>query len=394
MPDKVYLRSGRERSVLLGHPWVFSGAVGRIEGAPASGAVVDVLDHCGNWLAFGAFAADSEIHVRLLSRRQDDVVDGLWMRRRLFEAAELRSRLCIESSSNSFRLVYAESDGLPGLIVDRYADLAVVQSQTAWGDAWVALLAQCLVEDLGFRAVYERSDTDVREREGLAPRWGWLYGTAETETVIQENGLSFFADLAGGQKTGFYLDQRVNRKRAAAYCREGNALNAFSYSGAFGVYLRRGGAASVTNIDSSAAALELARRNAAANDVLEGSEFVEGNVFEVLRAYRDRGKAFSSIILDPPKLAFGKSSVPKACRAYKDVNLLALKLLRPGGILVTFSCSGPVSRELFDQVVFAASVDAHREVRILERLSQPPDHPALASFPESEYLKGLICQVQ
>jgi 23S rRNA (cytosine1962-C5)-methyltransferase len=374
---------------------VFSGAVQRIEGEPADGDVVDVVAHDGEFLARGYLNRRSQIVVRLLTWDPDEAVDRGFWRRRLEAAIEARRVLPGLEDTDAYRLVHAESDGLPGLVVDRYGDYLVVQFLTLGVDRRKVELVTLLEELVQPRGILERSDVDVREKEGLGPVTGPLAGHAPPPLVVaRESGHRFWVDLWAGQKTGFYLDQRENRRRVARYCAGREVLNAFAYTGAFAVYALAVGASHVTNVESSAEALELGRRNLALNR-LDASqvEDVAGDVFQVLRSYRDAGRSFDLIILDPPKFAYSQAQVRAACRGYKDINLLAMRLLRPGGVLCTFSCSGVVSADLFQKVVFGAALDARRDVQVLERLAQGPDHPLLLTFPEGEYLKGLICRV-
>jgi len=390
----VWLKPGRDKPVRNHHPWIFSGAIRRVEAGADDGDIVAVRDAAGAFLAWGYLNRQSQITVRLLSWDEGETVDRDFWRRRLARAIEARSDLIDERVTDAYRLVNAESDLLPGLIVDRYADYLVVQFLTLGIDQrkWeIVGLLEDLLAPLG---IFERSDVEVRKKEGLPLRQGLLFGEKPPVVEIRENGHRFLADVQGGQKTGFYLDQRENRSRLARYCPGRQVLNAFSYTGAFAVYAAAAGAGPITNVDTSAEALELARRNMGLNGFdRHDVEFVAGDVFAFLRRCRDGRRSFDVVILDPPKFAYTRAQVESACRGYKDINLMAMRLLRPGGVLVTFSCSAAVSAELFQKVVFGASLDAGREVRILERLSQGPDHPILLSFPESAYLKGLICQV-
>ncbi|MGQ9626318.1 MAG: class I SAM-dependent rRNA methyltransferase [Anaerolineae bacterium] len=390
---EVFLKPGREKSVIRGHPWLFSGAIARAEGNPADGEAVKVLDAEGHFLAWGDFNSLSQIAVRLISWEEEKALDRRFWQERMEKALARRSHLAENTSTTAYRLVNAESDLLPGLIVDRYGDWLAIQFLTAGMERRKEEILDILEESCSPRGIYERDDVDVREKEGLPLRAGRLRGEEPPDEVeIYENSLRFLVDIKEGQKTGFYLDQRENRRRCAPYFRGAEVLNGFAYTGAFGVYAAAAGAQRVVNVDSSAGALALARRNLAPFPECE-SEHLEGDMFQVLRSYLDEGRSFDCIILDPPKFAYSQANVPSACRGYKDINRLALSLLRPGGTLITFSCSGLVSAELFQKVVFAASVDANRPAQILERLSQSPDHPVLLSFPEGEYLKGLICRV-
>ncbi|MBL8378365.1 MAG: class I SAM-dependent rRNA methyltransferase [Burkholderiales bacterium] len=386
----LILKPGREKSLKRRHPWVFSGAVERAEGAPAPGATIVVRASDGQPLGLAAYSPHSQIRARMWSFAAGERIDADWFRQRIAAAVARRAGL---DPAAGVRLVHAEADGLPGLIVDRYADLAVVQLLSAGCEHWREAIVAALVEATGVAQVYERSDTDSRELEGLEPRSGPLHGPPPAAPVeIVENGLKLAVDVAHGHKTGFYLDQRNNRARARAAARPGiTALNCFCYTGAFSVALAAGGAARVVSIDSSAPALDLARANWAANGLdAAHAEWRCADVFEELRRARDRGEKYDIIVLDPPKFAPTPASVERATRAYKDINLLGLKLLAPGGRLITFSCSGGVSADLFGKIVAGAAADAGVEAIIEARLVAAADHPVLLSFPEGEYLKGLV----
>lgn len=394
MTGTVVLKAGREKPVLRRHPWVFSGAVARIEGRPDDGDVVDVVAEDGTFLARGYLNRRSQIVVRLLTWSPAQQVDEAFWRARL-EAAVARRAPLLAEEQGACRLVHAESDGLPGLVVDRYGAYLVIQFLTLGVERRRDLLVGALADLLQPQGIYERDDEAVREKEGLPLQTGVLWGEEPPDLVeIQEGGLRFLVDLRQGHKTGFYLDQRENRQRLLRYAAGREVLNAFAYTGGFGLYALKGGAASVVNVDTSEGALDLARQNFARNGWDEERvSFVVGDVFQVLRRYREEGRQFDLIVLDPPKFARSAADVPAATRGYKDINLLAFQLLREGGILFTFSCSGAISADLFQKVVFGASVDAGRDAQILERLTQAPDHPVLLSFPEGEYLKGLVCRV-
>jgi 23S rRNA (cytosine1962-C5)-methyltransferase len=392
---KVVLKRGREKPVLNRHPWIFSGAIKSVEGQCADGDIVTVVDSRGRFLAHGYLNRRSQITVRLLSWIEEEIIDRSFFRHRLERAIAIRRPLQEDSATNAYRLVNAESDLLPGLVVDRYNEYLVIQFLTLGIERWKGEIVSLLGELLPSRGIYERSDVGVREKEGLPTATGLLAGQERPALVhIVENGHRFIVDIKQGHKTGFYLDQRENRQKLARYCLGNTVLNCFAYTGAFAVYAAGAGAKKVVNVESSAEALKLAQRNVALNG-FDGrdDEYVEGDVFQVLRQYRDKGRSFDLIVLDPPKFAYYQSQVQAACRGYKDINLLAMQMLRPGGILFTFSCSGLISPELFQKVVFGASVDAGRDVQIIEKLSQGFDHPILLSFPESEYLKGFICRV-
>lgn len=414
---RVILKQGRAKPVVRRHPWIFSGSIHHVEGNPEDGDILDVHDAGRNWLARGYFNQQSQIRVRLLTWDGDVSIDPAFWERRLRRAIDARRALGLgvrsegRAATTAYRLVHAESDYVPGLIADRYGDWVVIQFLTLGvdrrRDAMVEGLVSCLKTD-GVRGIYERSDVAVREKEGLAQRTGLLWGEKPPETIeIRENGRRFLVDLRGGHKTGFYLDQRENRERLSAYCADAHVLDAFSYTGGFAVYAAAGGASHVTLVDSSGSALELARRNLALNSsdpadsvrdpALLGREppfeYLEDDVFGALRRFRAEGQRFDVIVLDPPKFAHTRKDVDKASRAYKDINLLALQLLRPGGVLLTFSCSGRVSADLFQKIVFGAVADTDRKAQIIARLSQGPDHPVALTFPEGAYLKGLVCRV-
>jgi 23S rRNA (cytosine1962-C5)-methyltransferase len=392
---EVVLKRGREKPVLNRHPWIFSGAIKNIEGECADGDIVTVVDSRGSFLAQGYLNRRSQITVRLLSWIEEETIDRSFFRHRLEQATTVRRPLQEDPATNAYRLVNAESDFLPGLVVDRYNEYLVIQFLTLGIERWKREIASLLGELLLSRGIYERSDVEVREKEGLPLATGLLAGQERPALVhIIENGHRFIVDIKRGQKTGFYLDQRENRQKLSRYCRGKTVLNCFAYTGAFAVYAAGAGAKKVVNVESSAEALKLAQRNMALNG-FDGrdDEYVEGDVFQVLRQYREEGRSFDLIVLDPPKFAYSQAQVQAACRGYKDINLLAMQMLRPGGILFTFSCSGLVSPDLFQKVVFGASVDAGRDVQIIEKLTQGFDHPILLSFPESEYLKGFICRV-
>jgi 23S rRNA (cytosine1962-C5)-methyltransferase len=333
--------------------------------------------------------------VRALSWDEDEPIDGAFWSRRIAAAVARRQALADDPDTNAYRLIHAEADLVPGLIVDRYGDYLVMQCLTLGIDVRRQAIVAALQEAAPGAGIYERSDVEVRAQEGLSPSVGLLHGAAPPpDYEVVEHGHRFLVDLAGGQKTGFYLDQRENRRALARYATGRETLDGFAYSGGFSVYAARAGAGPITLLDVSAEALALAERNLALNVLQRGEDtFQRGDVFEMLRAYRDRGRSFDLIVLDPPKFAPTRRHVQRASRAYKDINLLALKLLRPGGILFTFSCSGGVDGDLFQKIVRGAALDAERQVQILERLNQGADHPVLLSFPESAYLKGLVCLV-
>ncbi len=357
---------------------------------------MDVRAADGTWLAQGFLNRRSQIQVRILTWQEGEVIDEHFWRRRLLRAVDVRRPPVVEEVTDACRLVNGESDFLPGLVVDRYADWLVLQAGTLAMDRRKRRLAALLQEITGAQGVVERSDMAVRRMEGLPESREILAGVAPPNPVtIQEAGHRFLVDLEGGQKTGFYLDQRVNRQRVAVYCRDRTVLNGFAYTGGFAVHALAAGARHVTNVDTSGDVLRLAVENLRLNgfDPEEQADTVVGDLFQLLRLWQSEGRRFDAIVLDPPKFAARRSHLDRALRGYKDINLQAFKLLRPGGILATFSCSGLVDPALFQKVVFGAALDAGRGVQVLEWLRQAPDHPVALTFPEGAYLKGLICRV-
>jgi len=387
----VRLKAGRERSLEQRHPWVFSGAIDRVDGDPAAGATVDIVDAAGAFLARGAYSPASQIRARVWSFDAAQTVDASFFAAAIGRACAARAAM-LDDAHTACRLVHGESDGLPGVIADRYGDTIVLQLLSAGADAWRDAIAASLVERTGARCVYERSDVDVRTLEGLPPRVGLVAGTLPESIDIVEAGLHYGVDVVHGQKTGFYLDQRDNRALVGAHARNGRVLNAFCYSGGFTLAALAGGASHVLSIDSSAEALRLARDNVARNPSLPAPrvQWSEADVFAELRELRNRAASFDLIVLDPPKFAPTAAHAQRAARAYKDINLLALKLLAPGGLLVTFSCSGGVDAALFQKIVAGAALDANADAAIVGRLGPSADHPVALAFPEGDYLKGLV----
>jgi 23S rRNA (cytosine1962-C5)-methyltransferase len=407
----LILKPEREKSLLRRHPWIFSGAVHHVEALRqaqdiASGETVNLLSSIGDFLARAAYSPASQIRARVWTFEPDEAVDADFFHRRIQAAIQARAILGYKTNeltentekkdsvnSNAYRLIHAESDGLPGLIVDRYSDVLVLQSLTAGSEFWKETIADILLEETGLQTIYERSDADVRELEGLQPVVGLLRGIlSDSRITIHENGLKFHINLESGHKTGFYLDQRQNRLRVRQLAKDRDVLDCFCYTGGFTLNAQAGRARSVVAVDASAEALSLGRENLGLNDgQAESVEWCEGDVFQVLRKFRDEARAFDMIVLDPPKFAPTAAQAEKASRGYKDINLLAFKLLRPGGILVTFSCSGGIDAYLFQKIVASAALDAGVEAQILEHLFQGPDHPVALNFPEGAYLKGLVC---
>jgi 23S rRNA (cytosine1962-C5)-methyltransferase len=385
----ISLHPGKERSLLRRHPWVFEGSIAR--GRADAGETVRVEAADGRFLCWGAYSPSSMIRVRAWTFDEAERVDHAFFKRRVARTLALRTRLAPES--DGVRLVHGEADGLPGLIVDRYGEVLSAQFLSAGMERWREALADILVAASGCARLFERSDSGVRALEGLEPRTGWLRGEGGTELTIREHAWRLSLDVASGHKTGFYLDQRDNRAAFARWVRQfglKRVLNCYCYTGGFSVAALAGGAEHVTGVDSSAPALE----RASAHVVLNGFDAarhtaVDADVNAFLRAQLQAGASFDAIVLDPPKFAPTASHAERAARAYKDINRLALKLLAPGGLLLTFSCSGGVGAELFHKIVAGAAADAGVDGAILARLEGAPDHPTTLVFPEGEYLKGL-----
>ena len=390
----ITLKAGREKSLLRRHPWIFSGAVERVDGAPVSGDTLMVRDDAGNFLAWAAYNPNSQITARVWSWREAENIDSEFFRGRIANALSARRELKLADKSNGARLIHAESDGLPGLIVDRYGDVLVMQIGSAGVERWRDTCADILQELCKPACIYERSDSDSRKLEGLELRNGVLRGTLPDNVEVIENGLHFKVDVVAGQKTGFYLDQRDNRALTEALAHDKDVLNCFCYTGGFSLYALRGGAKSVLSIDASTDALRIAEENVSRNGLDSARvEWQCADVFVALRTLRDQSRKFDLIILDPPKFAPTAAFAEKAARGYKDINLLAFKLLRPGGLLCTYSCSGGISADLFQKIIAGAALDASVDAQIVHHLHASADHPVLLSFPEGAYLKGLVLRV-
>ena len=389
---KLILKPTREKSLKRRHPWVFAGAIARIEGKPESGETVELCSAEGALLALAAYSPESQIRARVWDWRARDI-DTAFFRERITQAAAARASLLASGVTNSVRLIHGESDGLPGVIADQYGDTVVVQLLAAGAERWRDPIADALKALPGVACVWERSDADVRTLEGLPAKSGLLRGTAPAAPIIiHEHGLQYRVEIEAGHKTGYYLDQRNNHLFLKDISRGRDVLDCFCYSGGFALNALAGSAKSVTAIDSSGPALAVARENARLNN-LPGAEWIEGDVFQMLRKCRDAGKRYDIIVLDPPKLAPTAAHAEKASRAYKDANLLAFKLLNPGGVLMTYSCSGGVSAELFQKIVAGAALDAGVNARVQAWHHAARDHPVVLNFPEGEYLKGLVCRV-
>jgi 23S rRNA (cytosine1962-C5)-methyltransferase len=400
----IRLKDGKERSLLRRHPWIFDSAIAR--GGADPGETVRVESHAGQFLAWAAFSPSSKIRARAWSFDEQQRIDAAFLGACCERS--VRARLRFDIPSDGARLVHGESDGLPGLIVDRYGEVLVAQFLSAGAERWKPVLADALLKATGLTKLYERSDTSSRSLEGLASVAGWLRGAATgtgtgdaalpTELILHEHEWKFTLDIATGHKTGFYLDQRDSRGKFAAYVRRlglRRVLNCYCYTGGFTVAalagMRTAGGGHVTSIDSSAPALERARSNVLLNGFDPAhADFIDADVNASLRRFIDEGRSFDAIVLDPPKLAPTVAHAERAARAYKDINRLALKLLEPGGVLFTYSCSGGISADLFHKIVASAGADAGVDGYIGERLGGAPDHPMTLAFPEGEYLKGLV----
>ena len=386
----IRLREGRDRSLLRRHPWVFEGSIEKGKADPGETVRIEASD--GRFLGWAFYSPTSTMRARIWSFVEAERIDAAFFERRLAHALGVRARLAI--ASDAMRLVHGESDGLPGLVVDRYADTLVAQFLSTGAERWKATIADALLGLTGLQRLYERSDASVRKLEGLEPKSGWLRGTGGTQLDIREHGWRFAVDVAEGHKTGFYLDQRDNRRKFADAVRHFGCQRVFNghcYTGGFTLAALAGGAASVLGVDSSGPALERSRAHIAMNGFdASRAEFVDADVNQTLRRCIEQGRRFDAIVLDPPKFAHTAAQAERAARAYKDINRLALMLLDEGGALFTFSCSGGISADLFHKIVAGAAIDAGVDAIVLERLSAAPDHPMTLTFPEGEYLKGLV----
>jgi 23S rRNA (cytosine1962-C5)-methyltransferase len=390
----AHLKPGRDRSLRRRHPWIFSGAIARVAGEPDAGAAVCVVSHEGEPLAVGAYSPRSQIRVRVWSFDADAVVDARFVAGRVTQAIDARHKLGLMAEQAACRLVFAESDGLPGLVVDRYGPYLVCQFLSVGAEHWRDAVLDALEQALAPRGIFERSEGSARRKEGLPSARGPLRGEAPPARIeLEIGGLRQLVDVTEGQKTGAYLDQRENRTRVAAYAPKARVLDAYAYSGGFGLACLARGAGEALLLDSSAAALRVAAEQAESNGLAERCRFLERDAAQGLRELRAAGERFDLIVLDPPKFVHTAEQVNAGSRAYKDVNRLAFELLDPGGVLATFSCSGHVDAALFQKIVAGAAVDAGSDAQILERLTQSADHPQALHFPEAEYLTGLIARV-
>ncbi|MPS33132.1 MULTISPECIES: class I SAM-dependent methyltransferase [unclassified Salinivibrio] len=395
MTATVYLAKGRDKSIKRRHPWIFSRGIARIEGKPGLGDTVTVCDHQGEFLGLGAFSPQSQIRVRMWCFEKT-TIDSDFFLARIRAAKPLRTMLAERDGLTGYRLLAAESDGVPGITVDKYDNYLVCQLLSAGADAQRDNLVTALRTEFPDCHIYERSDVAIRKKEGLKPRVGVLHGEEPPASVIiEENGVAIEVDITNGHKTGFYLDQRDSREQAVKYMDGKRVLNCFCYTGGFGLYAQKGNAKHVTNVDVSQPALDKAKANAARNGFdLTRAEFVNADVFKLLRTYREQGERFDVIVMDPPKFAESKSQLNGACRGYKDINMLAMQLLNPGGVLLSYSCSGLMDAGLFQKILADAALDAGKNVQFIERFAQAADHPTHSAYPEGFYLKGFACLVQ
>jgi 23S rRNA (cytosine1962-C5)-methyltransferase len=398
MNPTVVLKSTREKSLKRRHPWVFEGAIENVIGKPKSGATVDIIDSQGNWLAKGAFSPESQIRVRVWSFEKDEVIDDGFFKRRIQNAYHLRQIWLAQTfhniSTNAYRVVASESDGLPGITIDKYDNVIVMQLLSAGPERHKGKIVNALSILFPEHVIHERSDVEVRKKEGLEPLVQTHIGELPKTVVITENGLRIEVDLLAGHKTGFYLDQRRNRQIAGEMSHNKRVLNCFSYTGAFALSAVAGGATEVINVDVSQNALDTSKKNLLLNfskDQQQIVKHVKKDVFELLRTYKEQGEKFDLIIMDPPKFVENKRHLERAARGYKDINRLACELLNENGILLTFSCSGLVSQDLFNKVIADAALDANTSLGYLRKLEQDSDHIIASSFPEGAYLKGLVC---
>ncbi|NOH27675.1 class I SAM-dependent methyltransferase [Vibrio mediterranei] len=395
MAPAIHLVKGRDKSLRRKHPWIFSRGISHVDGQPSLGETVDVFASNGEWLAKAAYSPNSQIRARVWSFEKQDI-DVSFFVSRINQAQLLREDIIERDGLSGYRLIAAESDGLPGITIDRYENFLVCQLLSAGAefqkDSLVEALTQCFPEC----SIYERSDVSVRKKEGLKERTGVLHGEIPPKpVVIEENGVKISVDIINGHKTGFYLDQRDSRYQAQKYVKDKEVLNCFSYTGGFGLYALKGGAKRVINADVSQLALDTAKHNAELNGFTEKKKavFLNADVFKLLREYRDQGTKFDVVIMDPPKFAESKAQLNGACRGYKDINMLAMQILKPGGTLLTYSCSGLMDGALFQKIIADAAVDANRSVKFVERFEQAADHPTDTAYPEGFYLKGFACKV-
>jgi 23S rRNA (cytosine1962-C5)-methyltransferase len=391
----VILKKGKEKAALQKHPWIFSGAIDKVKGSPLNGEVVKVFAADQSFLAYGYYNSQSRVAVRLLDWEEDTVIDKSWYAKKLQRAIAARAHVLDNTETNTCRLVFSEADYLPGLIVDKYADFLSLQILSAGIENVKADIIDILREELNPSGIFDKSDANARTHENLEVSQGLLWGATPPEFIeVTENGIRYHINIADGQKSGFYCDQRDNRGILADYTAGKDVLDCFCYSGGFTLNSLKLNAKHVTSVDSSALAIETLQHNLGLNGFSADKQTsIQSDVNKQLRVFKEEGKLFDVIVLDPPKYAPSRSALDRAARAYKDLNRLGMLLLKPGGILATYSCSGAVDLDTFKQIIAWAALDAGREVQIIKQFHQPEDHPVRISFPEGEYLKGLMVRV-
>ena len=390
----IYIKQDRVKAIKRKHPWIFSKAISKVEGDPKLGENVDVFSVNGEWLATAAYSPHSQIRARIWSFDREEAVDLAFFENKIARAIAIRQPIIERSDTNAYRLLCAESDGLPGVTVDVYQDTIVCQMLSAGAEFHKQTIFDALLKAFPDFNLYERSDVDVRSKEGLKKTSGLIAGELKQPIEIKENGIKALVDIVNGHKTGYYNDQRDNRLALEKYCKDADVLNCFSYTGTFGLYAARGGANHITQVDMSADALNIAEQNAQLNELdLSKMSFIKADVFKLLRQYREENKRFDVIVMDPPKFVENKGQLRSASRGYKDINMLAMQLINPGGYLLSFSCSGLMDAPLFQKIVADAALDAKREMVFVEKLHQAQDHVIGSAYPEGYYLKGFVCQV-
>lgn len=394
----ITLKAGRDKSAIRRHPWIFSGAIDTVSGDPEFGESVEVYAYNGDFLGIAAYSPTSQIRARFWSFFEKTEIDELFFEERLETAIQLRESrgFSISNPLSAFRLIYAENDGIPGCIIDKYGEYYSVEILAAGPEKHREIIYKVLAKKTGCKGIFERCDSDVRKKEGMEKRTGVVYGIVpETPIPMEENGIRFLIDIRNGHKTGYYLDQRDARKRIGELSSGKKVLNCFCYTGGFGLFALKGNASHVYQVDVSKSALKIAKELLIENKLPTAkTTHTEADVFQYLRKCRDKGETFDLIVLDPPKFVEAKDHLQKGARGYKDINLLAMKLLSPNGMLATFSCSGLMDMSLFQKIIADAASDAKKDMQIIERFGQPADHPISLAFPEGQYLKGLLVQLK
>ena len=394
----ITLKAGRDKSAIRRHPWIFSGAIDTVSGEPEFGESVEVYAYNGDFLGIAAYSPTSQIRARFWSFFEKTEIDELFFEERLETAIQLRESrgFSISNPLSAFRLIYAENDGIPGCIIDKYGEYYSVEILAAGPEKHREIIYKVLAKKTGCKGIFERCDSDVRKKEGMEKRTGVVYGIVpETPIPMEENGIRFLIDIRNGHKTGYYLDQRDARKRIGELSSGKKVLNCFCYTGGFGLFALKGNASHVYQVDVSKSALKIAKELLIENKLPTAkATHTEADVFQYLRKCRDKGETFDLIVLDPPKFVEAKDHLQKGARGYKDINLLAMKLLSPNGMLATFSCSGLMDMSLFQKIIADAASDAKKDMQIIERFGQPADHPISLAFPEGQYLKGLLVQLK